>query len=376
MSFSARFIQPMLADPIDVVPEGADFVLEPKLDGWRCVAIVSGSGIELRTRTGKLIDQVPYINRALRSVPAGTILDGEIVDLASATQFNRVASILQRKDPHVLRGNDTRLSFVIFDILALFDESLMDQPLSVRRGLLEQTLTHPSVARHDGPVPWPPVLRLVEQLPASEAAADAIIAEGFEGVVVKRLSGVYLPDVREWSKLKPDAEVEALCTGTFATESGSQYEGRAVGGITFRIEHEDGRVYEGRAAGRMDNALREELYQHPERFVGLVVELGHWGIGEEGALRHPSFRRFRDPADKAVPTPVRTARVVARQARSAGPSGRMRNYRQMKDPKLMRSIAELEAGEGEAYVKALAGSGDPAADLEVSRAIATERGLI
>jgi hypothetical protein len=133
----------------------------------------------------------------------------------------------------------------------------------------------------------------------------------------------------------------------------------------------------------MDDQLRRELHEQPQRFVGLVVELIHWGVQESGALRHPNYRRFRSPTDK--PSPDIAAHAGTTRRRTAGPTRpaasanggqrRMRNYRQMGDPKLLRSIESLRSRAGEAYEKCInAGSGDPAKDLSVAEDIARGRG--
>ena len=67
---------------------------------------------------------------------------------------------------------------------------------------------------------------------------------------------------------------------------------------------------------------------------------------------------------------------MAQELVGNGPSGRIRNYRQMKDPKLIRVYDELLEVGSEAHGKALMGSGDPERDIEVVRGLLVERGLI
>jgi len=371
------FLTPMKCAKVDVVPEGENLVLERKQDGWRCVAGVSEQGVWAETNTGTRITQVPYINEALAAfVPPHTVLDGELVDHANGEkQWNRTAKILQTTRGgyvHVPTEDDPPLTYVVFDIVVAAGHELYDEPLSVRRQALELIM-----AKAEAPIV------LSAQLPATAEGLEQALREGYEGVVVKRLDSVYVQGAknRGWYKCKPFSEVDALCTGTYPPTAGSKYEGRAVGGITFRVEHDDGRVYEGRSAG-MDDDLREALYQDPTPYIGLMVELGHLGIGDEGALRSPEFRRFRDPADKAAPTPRPKGRTKVASANvkvSGGPSGRIRNYSAMKD-KLASVVSELERGvedgeENEAMEKARAGSGDPAGDLAYARQLLAERGV-
>lgn len=372
------------------IPTGPQWLMEPKYDGWRAIAS-SVDGIRLETRTGNPITQVPYIADAVgERIPRQSIIDGEIVDLRSgAKQWNRTQTILSTTCggyQHKPDEADPPLTYVIFDVLQIAGEDVRHQPLSERKRRLLDMLSGLS---EDDVLMHSPIRQ------ASEGGFDELIAEGFEGVVVKDVNSRYVCGARRygWLKIKPEEEIEAICTGTYPAEPGSKYapldkngtpKPWAVGGLCFRVEHPDGRVYEGRAAG-MNDQLRRELHEHPERFVGLVVELGHWGVQETGALRHPNYRRFRSPSDKATPATTTNCPRLRRVTGSAptppvvasGRPRRTRNYQQMRAPKLLACIASLKAGEGEAYEKCMsAGSGDPIRDLEVAERVAREKQLI
>lgn len=377
--------EPMLAKKTDAVPTGPQWLMEPKFDGWRAVASTIHD-VRLQTRTGNEITQVPYIAEALqRLLPKDTIIDGEIVALSHDREWNRTQEILattREGFQHKPTAEDPPLTYVVFDVLQVAGEDIRQLTLAERkRRLIEllPDLTPGGVLMHS------PILE------ASEDGLEKLLAEGFEGVVVKDIYSRYVCGGRRhgWLKIKPDEEIEAICTGTYPAQPGSEYapivDGQpapwAVGGITFRVEHPDGRVYDGRAAG-MNNQLRRELHEQPERFVGLVVEIAHWGVNESGALRHPIYRRFRSPADKATTTSARTPERTRRASGATRPaprasSPRMRNYAQMSEKKLIASIESLQKAEGEAYEKCIEiGSGDPAADLIVAERVAREKQFI
>lgn len=287
-------LAPMLAQKITHVPTGEEWLIEPKYDGWRALAHLT-DGVRLETRTGNPITQVPYLAAALAaSAPDGTILDGEIVDLSGERQWNRTQTILsttRAEYQHRPCAEDPALTYVLFDILALAGTDLRDRSLTARKQLLAELIQNTREAAGD-------VIALAPIEPASTETLEAILAAGFEGAVIKHRDSRYVSGARgggAWYKLKPNIETEALCTGFYPAERGSKYapldeEGQpqpwAVGGLCFRVEHDDGRVYEGRAAG-MDDELRRAMHEHPSSFLGLVVEIAHHGIEDSGALRHP-----------------------------------------------------------------------------------------
>src|SRR4051812_35045913 len=62
---------------------GHDYVMEPKLDGFRLLAYVTADGAQFYTRSKKSQEgKLPHIASELSQIfPAGTVLDGEIVAL-------------------------------------------------------------------------------------------------------------------------------------------------------------------------------------------------------------------------------------------------------------------------------------------------------
>ncbi|MER7455641.1 hypothetical protein [Micromonospora sp. NPDC126480] len=62
-----RPVAPMLAAPVDEVPEGPQLVHEPKWDGWRAVAFRETDGVYLQSRAGRnLTTYFPDITRVIR----------------------------------------------------------------------------------------------------------------------------------------------------------------------------------------------------------------------------------------------------------------------------------------------------------------------
>jgi ATP-dependent DNA ligase len=93
------------------LPEGAQWVWEIKLDGYRAIAVRSGGAVDLFSRRQKsLSKKFPYIVEALAGLPAQTVLDGELVALDDngRPEFN----LLQN-----FRGAASRNHYYIFDLL-------------------------------------------------------------------------------------------------------------------------------------------------------------------------------------------------------------------------------------------------------------------
>jgi ATP-dependent DNA ligase len=359
--------------------------MEAKYDGIRILAGILGR-VGLWTRSGNSITQVPYIEQAILALFApGTILDGEIVDLRSERQWNRTQSILSRTRggyQHQPTASDPALTYVIFDVLQSGERDVRRLPLRERRALLEEMCAGIN-DRDDLP------LMLIHKHEPTEEGLKAILDLGFEGVVCKREDSTYLCGDRSgaWLKIKPKETLDVEFTGVYPAKPGSRFapirggqpQPWAVGGICFRLRHDDGRIYEGRAAG-MDDKLRAELWEYPEKYTGWIVELNHWGVQDSGAVRFPQVVRLRHPTDKALAQgkPAVVPPPAPKTERSTARSGKvwMRNYGQMGAENLIESVASLCAGSGAAYEKCVQRGGDPAEHLRVAETAARRKHLI
>lgn len=374
----------MLADTLDVVPTSGEWQMEPKFDGHRCMAYITESGcILVNPRgVGGEIWQVPYVNESLAArCKPGTVIDGELC--SRGDDWSTVQSIVttHRED------RSLTIVFQAFDVLEVEGQEVTRLALRDRRRLLEALFKGRKADEH---------FKLVPRRNASEEYLRELLAAGYEGAVVKRLDSRYREGSKGggWFKLKPQTTCEVVLIGFYDPKPGSKYEGNAVGGIRFRTEW----GYEGKAAG-MTDPLRRDMFENPDDYIGLIVELAHHGVQPSGALKSPQFKRFRtdkrsltsrrEAGKRGVKTPGTARRgkapsgpargeaaVGAREASTADKPRRMRKYGLMKDEKLLRVIRELENG-GEAYLRCINnGSGDPAADLRHARKLATERGLL
>ena len=81
----ASFVEPMECLTVARLPEGSQWLWEIKLDGYRALAVKSGSAVTLFSRRGKPLNrQFPHIVERLADLPDGTVVDGELVPSMTA----------------------------------------------------------------------------------------------------------------------------------------------------------------------------------------------------------------------------------------------------------------------------------------------------
>src|SRR5512132_767263 len=125
----ARFIEPMLLLRMEKLPEGPDWLVELKLDGYRALAIKSGGKVQLRSRNDNDFNaRYAGIVKALAAMPDETVIDGEVVALDGdgRPSFNTLQNYGSGGAP---------LHFYIFDLLILEGRDVMGEPLVKRREL-------------------------------------------------------------------------------------------------------------------------------------------------------------------------------------------------------------------------------------------------
>src|SRR5215210_1679756 len=130
-----RFTPPMLCEPVERAPEGAGWVHEVKLDGYRIQAIVAGGEVRLMTRGGHdWTRRFPETAAALGELP-DAVLDGELV----ATGEDGMPDFAALQSA-ALRRATAGLLFYAFDLIAQGGEDLRAKPLLDRKAALKELL--------------------------------------------------------------------------------------------------------------------------------------------------------------------------------------------------------------------------------------------
>jgi DNA ligase D-like protein (predicted ligase) len=197
----ASFVEPMECLSVSKLPEGLEWSWEIKLDGYRALAVKSGTGVTLFSRRRKSLNrQFPYIVEALEDLPAGTVVDGEVVaiDDSGRPDFN----LLQN-----FRAAAPRIQYYIFDLLCWKDRDLTRVPIVERRTLLKSLV----VIRDKR-------IRIANYLEAAPKDLLAAVREqGLEGIIGKRKDSIYQPGKRSgaWIKYRVNRGQEFVIGGYF-----------------------------------------------------------------------------------------------------------------------------------------------------------------
>lgn len=206
--YANRNVKPMLikerTDPFN----SPDWIYELKLDGFRCIAYLDKVGTDLRSRTNiPMIKKFPELSEIHKQVMDRCILDGELVVMKNGLpDFYEVQrrNVLSDRFKIQLAVSQSPACFVAYDILYYIDKDLTDQPLIMRKNIINSCIVeNPRIA----------VSRYIEQNGIElYQAADF---KNLEGVVAKKKDSFYLQGkrTRDWVKFKRLEDEDCVICG-------------------------------------------------------------------------------------------------------------------------------------------------------------------
>ena len=299
---------PMLASAAEQPPD-APCAFEIKWDGVRAIAQFRKQKLTFFSRNALDITshypEIQPLSAALKCKSA--VLDGEIVALDDngIPNFNLLQSRLHITSAAIVsaRASRTPAHYMIFDLLELNGKALINLPYAERRRRLKSLQLEGSN--------W----RTPDALDATfEEAFEAVQRIQLEGLVAKRLDGVYYPGKRSpaWTKIKIQRRQELVIAGWQAGKGNREGLPGAV--LIGYYNEKKELVYAGQCGTGFGTSMLQELQGlmnklkltsnpfvvHAPRgkdihFVQpvLVAEFKFTEWTPDGMLRHPVFLGLR-----------------------------------------------------------------------------------
>jgi ATP-dependent DNA ligase len=304
-------VSPMLAKSVQGIPDPArhgGLVFEPKWDGFRCIVFRDGDEVELASRNTKpLTRYFPEVVEAVKaSLPERCVVDGELfVASGDRLQFESLQERIHPADSRVrMLAETTPAGYVAFDLLALGDTSLVDEPFEVRRARLEEALADAT----------PPVhLTRTTRDPAEAGQWFASFeGAGLDGVVAKPLGARYQPGVRTMLKIKHERTADVVVAG-YRLHKTSTPERPLLGSLLLGL-YRDGELQHVGVSASFTAGRRAALVEELAPLVLTDLSEHPWGRWSEGAIANPDRvpgTQSRWSAGKDLSfTPLRPERVL------------------------------------------------------------------
>lgn len=203
-----------LARASDTIPErlaGGEVQHSLKFDGFRAPVVRSQNSARVWSRQGTDMSAAfpEIVEAAVRSIPPGCVLDGEVVILEPSqgrTDFGLLGRRLGAGSRAVAAQRRAHpASWVGFDVLAVAGVDVRPQSLRTRHRLLEELA-----------VDWSPPLQLCPTTTDHATAVewmDSWATVGVEGIVSKALDRPYVAGSRDWVKCKHRRTIDVVVGG-------------------------------------------------------------------------------------------------------------------------------------------------------------------
>ncbi len=308
-------LKPMLAVAGELPKDDEGWAYETKWDGIRAIVFVDHGRVRVASRNEKdltaLFPELRSVGDLLGS--RACVLDGEIVSLGPEGRpaFHRLQHRLQLTKPAAIARLETKepAMLVVFDVLHLDGESLLEETYDRRRSILESLkLSGPSVITGDS----------FRDRRGSDVLR-ATFENELEGVVAKRRDSPYRPGQRraEWTKIK-NLKMQEVVLGGWTEGRGER--AATFGALLLGIPETSGLRFVGKVGTGFDTQERKQLLRAMKRIASakspfdapltarelqgvhflkpkLVGEVRYAEWTSERRLRHPAWRGLRE--DKA-----------------------------------------------------------------------------
>ncbi|MFL6014316.1 MAG: DNA ligase D [Gaiellaceae bacterium] len=303
---TARRYRPMLATLERDVPSGEQWTFEVKWDGYRALAYIRGSEVQLLSRkdndlTERFASVAKEVAKAVKTPHA--VIDGEVCALDERGRASFSA----------MQQGGTALVYYVFDVLEVEGVPLVDLTLRERRERLGKLLDRRNRC-----------VRLSEAFDDGDALYEAAKQQELEGIMAKRLDSRYAEGrrTRDWLKVKTHGRQEFIIAGY--THGGGR-RASTFGSLILAVREGDELRYVGNVGTGFNDAeirrllsklkpLRREtspfrpipklprvrkdeiVWVEPQ----LVAEVEFAEFTHDGRLRAPSYQGLRDdkPAEE------------------------------------------------------------------------------
>lgn len=271
----AAFTPPLPMLALDYHKRGKDITFpayaQRKLDGVRCLAI-SGKG--LYSRLGKKFPHLENILKEIDTLPADTILDGELY--SDTLTFQEIVGLVKKET--LLPKDLTKMEQIFLWVYDTIRDGTYTDRKKWLDTLFEKKFKHLRQLPTDE-------CKTKEDIPSLHAK---YVEEGYEGLMLRNKAGPYKighrsKDLQKYKEFQDDEfEVIGFTEG----------DGVEKGCVIWTCQTKKGTSFSVRPRGTHEE--RQELFRKAKTFVGKNLTVRFQELTDDGIPRFPVGIAFRD----------------------------------------------------------------------------------
>jgi ATP-dependent DNA ligase len=287
-----HIIRPMGAHKLDDFHQRLHYpvCVQRKLDGYRCLVHSHHKKIELLSRNMKPFSHLPHIRKELEKInelkEKNIYLDGELY--SHDLKLHNIGSIVRKQ--YVNDANIERMKEVSYYVFDFFDVNKMDMTFEERYDYLKKNIFDKYDFQYIKLVSCVRVNNYEGVLKENEL----YLSEGYEGVIVRNLDGLY-----QWNKKSYDVlRTKEFKKGVFKVVDTKAGEGAQSGAILFGVEClKDPKLHFWvMPVGSLEE--RRKMMKNSKKYIGKKVIVKYLDIDSKGCVtRNPILEEFiQDPS--------------------------------------------------------------------------------
>lgn len=281
---------PMLAHPFDKRKQHIVYpaLVQPKLDGVRCMAHLKDGKATIFSRKGKALAAMPNLLASLtamaKKLDRELYLDGEL--FSHEIPFEELVGHCRRSmESHEKKGTTAALDLICLNVFDCYHPKAPEAGFQQRYDLAKKVV--------GGPVAEGGYVQMVANTPVADEADvknchSQFIAEGHEGTIIRNIHGVYALNARSNDLLKykdfldDEFEIVGFVSG----------EGRDKGTVIWTCKTKDGSEFNVRPRGTWQE--RANWLTDAADFIGKHLTVRYQELTQDGIPRFPVGIVVRD----------------------------------------------------------------------------------
>lgn len=253
--------------------------IQPKLDGHRCIAIVSSGKATLWSRTRKRITSVPHIEEAVEGLARENglkelVIDGELYNHELRDDFEKITSITRKKEKS---EESVKIQYHIYDRISTGDFRSRYSKLDE---LFYRNKSH--------------CLKIVETWQVDDEFEvmnfyDRFRKMGYEGAMLRQHTGNGYEGKRTDKLLK----IKSFTDGEFKIVLVEEGRGKLQGHAgNFLCETSSGKIFGAKLAGNTERL--KTIFENKKEYIGQLLTVKYQGLTKDGIPRFPVGLRIRE----------------------------------------------------------------------------------
>ena len=250
--------------------------VQPKLDGYRCIAMKIGGEVKLFTRNGKEYLNFPQIVKSLQEVKDldNFVLDGEIMS-------DDFQSLQRTAFSHKKKRTVGDVYYLVFDVIPI-NEWITQKGTTIysdRLKLLDRIGLPTNCKKIE--------TFTIKDLDEAYTYHQTFCDQGFEGTMLKMDTPYEWDRTENLLKIKDMRSMDCFIIGF--EEGAGNFKG-TLGRINVLQENEA----ECGVGSGFTIDERNEFWKNRNELAGRVVEIQYQELSKDGVMRFPVYKRFRD----------------------------------------------------------------------------------